>query len=273
MKENHVIFQDATIHYRIVGKGLPVVFVHGFAEDSTVWDNQTAFLQNDFKLIIPDLPGSGRSGLIDKEHIGLEDFAACIKQILTEENIEQVVMIGHSMGGYITLAFAEMFPGMLISFGLFHSSAYADDAEKIETRKKAISFIEKNSAFAFLQTSIPGLFYEQSNSALVNALIEKGRSFSAKALIQYYKAMIARPDRTMILENAHTPVLFVMGEHDKAVPFKHSLQQSHIPRQSYVHILRKSGHMGMLEEPAKANEIFTNFLLAQHSFIKPRQHF
>ncbi len=265
MKEKHIIFRNATISYKVTGKGLPVVFIHGFAEDSSVWDNQIEFLKEDHLLIIPDLPGSGRSTLIEDEDVFIEDYADCIKKILDAENLSKCIMIGHSMGGYITLAFAERYPASLSTFGLFHSSAYADDEAKVETRKKAIGFIKANGPFAFLQTSIPGLFYPQGNSMPADALLEKGKAFSGKALIQYYKAMIARPDRTRILEKAPAAILMIMGEHDKAVPFKHSLEQSHMPRLAYIYILRNSAHMGMQEEPAKANGILAYFLLNQSS--------
>ena len=271
MKEKHINHSNTKLHYKTTGTGLPVVLIHGFAEDSSIWDNQVEYLKNDYKLIIPDLPGSGASGMINTllsegerlgmRSIGMEDYAECIKHILDEEKIGKCIMIGHSMGGYITLAFAEKYPGSLISFGLFHSSAYADDDIKVETRKKAIGFIETNGSEAFLKTSIPGLFYDQGNSGQPDALIEKGKAFSAKALIQYYKAMIARPDRTNILKNSTAAVLFIMGEHDKAVPFKHSLAQSYLPDLSYMYVLRNSAHMGMLEEPARCNQILAYFLL------------
>ncbi|MEP7164596.1 MAG: alpha/beta hydrolase [Ferruginibacter sp.] len=275
MKEKHILFQNTTLHYKTTGTGLPIVLLHGFAEDSTIWDNQVEYLKNNYKLIIPDLPGSGGSpmlntpqsleellGVRSDKPIGMEDYAACIKQVLETEKIDRCIMIGHSMGGYITLAFAEKYPGSLICLGLFHSSAYADDDTKVETRKKAISFIEANGTVAFLKTSIPGLFYDQGNSEPADALISKGKSFLPKALVQYYKAMIMRPDRTPILKNARFPVLMIMGEQDKAVPFKHSLEQSYMPFRSYIHILRESAHMGMLEEPGRSNEILANFLLA-----------
>jgi pimeloyl-ACP methyl ester carboxylesterase len=278
MKEKIILYQNTNLHYKITGSGLPVLLIHGFAEDSSIWDNQVEFLKNDYNLIIPDLPGSGKSGIINSplsfgegsgvrstEDICIDDYAQCIHQILTKEKIAHCIMIGHSMGGYITLAFAEKYPEFLIAFGLFHSSAYADDDIKVETRKKAIEFIEKNGPGAFLKTSIPGLFFDQGNSKQPDALIEKGKAFPATALIQYYKAMIARYDRTNILINTSVPVLLIVGEHDKAVPFKHSLEQSHMPGQSYLHILRNSAHMGMLEEPEKVNQILANFLLYQNS--------
>ena len=211
-------------------------------------------------LVVPDLPGSGRSSMLPAEQASIDRYADCIRAILEAEKVESCTMIGHSMGGYITLAFAEKYPEMLEAFGLFHSSAYADDTAKIETRKKAIRFMETNGAEAFLKSMIPGLFFETRNSEAPDALIDKGRAFSKEALIQYYKAMIARPDRTKVLKETKVPVLFIMGKHDKAVPFEHSLEQSHMPALSFIQILRNSAHMGMLEETAQVNKTLANFL-------------
>jgi len=266
MKEKQFGFRGAKINYKIVGNGMPVVLIHGFSEDSTVWENQIGYLKNEYRLIIPDLAGSGKSGLIETDVVGLEDHAECIHEMLQIEKIDRCIMIGHSMGGYITLAFAEKHPGSLIAFGLFHSSAYADDAAKVETRKKAIEFIHANGVLPFLKTSIPGLFNNDNpgfQQQWPDNLIQKGTNFSARALVQYYEAMIARPDRTEILKKSSVPVLLIMGQHDKAVPFKQSLEQSHMPGHVYVHILRESAHMGMLEESGKANEILANFLRSQ----------
>ena len=261
MKEKNIIYRQTQIVYKTTGTGSPVVLIHGFAEDSTIWDNQVDFLKDKYRLIIPDLPGSGKSELIKNKEAGIEDYAAIIKQILDKEKIEKCIMIGHSMGGYITLSFAEKYATSLIAFELFHSSAYADDELKIETRNKAIDFINKNGTEPFLKTSIPGLFYDTGNSGIINALLEKGKTFLPESLVQYYQAMIGRPDRTAVLMNTSLPVLFIMGEHDKAVPIKHSLEQCHMPKKAHIYILRNSAHMGMLEETKKTNEILAKFLL------------
>ncbi len=268
INEEHkqVIYKAATIHYSIIGKGQPVVLLHGFGEDSSIWTHQITFLKNRFKLLVPDLPGSGKSTMFKEEVISMSDYALCIKTILEKEEIEKCTMIGHSMGGYITMAFAEKYPEYLTSFGLFHSSAYADDADKIATRKKAIEFINKNGAAAFLATSIPGLFKDAEKSSNdINNLLENGNNFSPEALIQYYEAMISRPDRTNVLKNSNVPVLFILGEHDKAVPFKAGLEQSTLAKTTYVNILRRSAHMGMLEETEKSNRILGDFLQYQES--------
>lgn len=262
MASKYFDYLNNKCHYTILGNGPVVVLIHGFAEDSSIWDEQVAHLANDYQLIIPDIPGSGASAYI--KDMGLEEYADYIKAILDLENIDRCIMIGHSMGGYISLAFAENHRGMLIKLGVFHSSAYADDSAKIDTRRKAIEFIRSNGAEAFLKTSIPGLFYTEGNnqktSNQINKLVEKGKAFTSDALIQYYEAMIVRPDRTALLKTFSQPILFIMGEHDKAVPFKQSLEQSHIPAHAYIHILRESAHMGMLEESVKVNGILANFL-------------
>ncbi|MBC7536059.1 MAG: alpha/beta hydrolase [Ferruginibacter sp.] len=261
MEEKYVEHENATIHYKIVGKGLTVVFIHGFAEDATAWTEQVAFLKDKYKLILPDIPGTGKSTLLQKESITMEDYAGCLKAILDAEKIDKIVMIGHSMGGYIMLAFAEKYPDSLLGFGLFHSSAYADDPEKVATRKKAIAFIKKNGVAAFLNSSIPGLFYDAKKGAAdIENLLQKGNKFIPEALVQYYEAMITRPDRTIILKNTALPVLFILGEHDKAIPFKHGLEQAKLPMLTYLYILRNSAHMGMLEETSRSNDILGEFL-------------
>lgn len=246
------------------------MLIHGFAEDGDIWENQVNFLKDHFRLIIPDLPGSGLSELLPVANI--ETYAEVIKAVVDTElpgivssnGCEQVCLIGHSMGGYITLAFAEKHPHYLHSFGLFHSSAFSDNEEKKQVREKAIDFIVDKGPNSFLKTSIPGLFTKEfvaNYPEKVNGLIEKGKSFTPDALVQYYKAMIARPDRTMILKNFVNPILFIMGEYDSAIPLQSSLQQCYLPLQSHVHLLSLSAHMGMWEETDRSNQLLLDFLL------------
>src|SRR5687767_13377022 len=98
-------YEGSKIFYRILGSGNPVVLLHGFGEDSAIWKNQVDYLQDKFQLIIPDLPGSGKSTM-DHGPWTMDRFADAIKSILDQESINNCVFIGHSMGGYITLAFA-----------------------------------------------------------------------------------------------------------------------------------------------------------------------
>lgn len=263
MTTKTISYKNNNLFYRIIGKGNPVVLLHGFGEDGDIWQLQVDLLKDHFQLIIPDIPGSGASPLIPNPGTGIDEYAEAVKYILDEEAIQSSIMIGHSMGGYITLAFAEKYPAMLQSFGLFHSSAFADTEEKKGARAKSIEFIQNNGAYEFLKTAIPGLFtteFQEQQAEKVNGLVEQGKKFSTAALVQYYQAMIARPDRTAVLKNFIHPILFILGEFDKAIPLESGLQQCYLPLQSHVHILKKSAHMGMWEETAKANEILFNFL-------------
>ena len=260
-----ITFHDSLISYRVYGKGDPVMLVHGFGEDSKIWQHQVAFLQQQFLLIVPDLPGSG--GSEDTNDLSMEGMAEVLNAILLEEEVQTCVMIGHSMGGYILLAFAEKYAEKLRAFGLFHSSAFADTEEKKETRKKGIAFIREHGASEFLKTATPNLFSPKSKEErpeIIEKQVAAGHNFSAEVLVSYYEAMMKRPDRTAVLKNSSVPVLFIMGKHDQAVTMEDILKQTHLPNKSFIHTLTDSGHMGMLEEVEVSNIIILNFLRAYH---------
>lgn len=262
MSPTSISYKNIDIFYRVIGKGKPVILIHGFAEDGSVWRNQVDFLKDHYQLIIPDLAGSGSSAF-NAELITVEDHAAAIKAILDNEKIIACTMIGHSMGGYIALAFAEKYPQLLNAFGLFHSTAFADTEEKKQVRLKAIDFINDNGVYAFIKNTTANLFadaFKKNNVAQIETLIEQGNNFTSAALIQYYQLMIARADRTNVLKNSTTPVLFIIGENDTVIPLANSLQQCHVPSVSHINILANSGHMGMWEEADRSNEILFNFM-------------
>jgi len=259
--QKEIIFQGKKIRYTVIGQGYPVVLVHGFAEDSDVWKYQREELSKHYCLITPDLPGAGNSELTDT--FSMELAADCILQILQQENIPNTIFIGHSMGGYITLAFAEKYPERLRAFALFHSTAYADSDERKANRQRGIEFIRTHGGYEFLKQSIPNLFSPESRISMsgdIKGMIEQYRYFNPLALIACHQAMMLRPDRTHVLRSFKKPVLFMMGKNDTAVPYEQSLQQSHLPRISYIHILEHSGHMGMWEEIEKANRALLSFL-------------
>jgi pimeloyl-ACP methyl ester carboxylesterase len=272
MQEKNMLFNDQPVYYRITGTGPAVMLVHGFAEDGTVWENQVHALKDHYQLIIPDLPGSGKSiadGFRNDNPSAaipdwsMEYFATCLHAILLHEKINQVTMIGHSMGGYITLAFAEQYPDLLQAFGLFHSTAYPDNEEKITTRRRGIEFIKQNGPKKFLQQSIPNLFSEltkKNHPDMVQQTLTLYTYFPAQSLIGYYEAMIRRPDRTAVLQQFPRPILFIIGTNDTAVPPEQVLQQSHVPGISVVKIFDDTGHMGMMERANDATQALLEFL-------------
>ncbi|MBS1638881.1 MAG: alpha/beta hydrolase [Bacteroidetes bacterium] len=261
----HFKYNQSTIFYRVEGKGKTVVLLHGFGEDNNIFNQQINFLKNYCQLIIPNLPGSGNSEILNEENgdITIDDYAKCIHALFKQENIQSCIMLGHSMGGYITLSFAEMFPQYLKGFGLVHSTAFADSEEKKQNRLRGIEMMEEYGGYAFLKNTIPNLFsqnFKKNYPEKIAMLIEEGRKFSTKALQQYYKAMMNRADKTSVLKNTLLPVLFIIGTEDVAAPMNDVLQQSQLPLNAYIHILENIGHMGMWEAAENLNQFLVNFI-------------
>ena len=256
-----IVYKRAKVSYSVSGTGSPVLLLHGFAEDRSVWNIFKNDLEKEYLLIIPNIPGTGDSGIPVESDGSLEYFADALLAVLQTENVRQCCFVGHSMGGYIALAFAHKYPDYLSGLVLYHSSAFADDAAKIAVRRKGIEFIQENGAFEFLKISIPGLFCnKEKNKRDIESMVEAGKDFSNETLIMYYNAMINRPDHTAMLQHFHHPVGFFIGQHDQAIPFDQSLKQAHIPIISLIYIFRNSGHMSMLEETSHALAHLQNFL-------------
>lgn len=256
---------NTNIAYIVEGEGEAVVLLHGFGEDSSIWRNQVDYLKNKYKLIVPDIPGSGKSTMLEglSQAITIGDYAVCIQALLRHEKIDECCIFGHSMGGYITLAFVELYPNLVKGFGLVHSTAFADSEEKKENRRRGIEMMEEYGAGAFLKNTIPNLFgagFKKDHPEVVEQLIDEAKDFSTKACQQYYTAMMNRPDRHLALKNSKVPVLFIAGTEDQAAPLDDVLQQSGLPAISYIHVLDGVGHMGMLEAPDKLNNFLDEFI-------------
>ena len=255
-----LLYQGSNLHYRKTGAGNPTLLIHGFGEDGNVFNKSLHYLSSPGTLLIPDLPGAGLSDSWPTESPSLLDFALAMNAILEKEGIEKCSVMGHSMGGYIALAFAEQFPEKIVALGLLHSTAYADSTERIQKRKQAIDFIEREGAAAFLRISLPGLFapaFREQGKAEIESLLTSMKQVSPKTLIQYYRAMMKRPDSSKLLASAPYPVMFIIGQEDEIVPPANTLQLANITANAYIHVLNNVGHMSMLEAP----ESFANLLL------------
>ena len=261
MERKAITTEGKVISYTIAGNGKAVVLVHGFGADASVWNEQIEYLKGQYLVIAPDLPGIGASELTSD--VSMEALAEIIKEIIEHEDADQAAIIGHSMGGYAVLAFAEKYPELLTGFGLFHSTSGADNDEKIETRKKGIEFTQKHGATEFLKTTAPKMFSEttkKEHKALYDSFMNQLPAMDKEAVINYYEPMIKRPDRADVLKESEVPVLFIYGEQDEIIPLDKTIEQASFPSLSAVHILKKSGHLGMIEEPAEACKAIEDFL-------------
>ncbi|RYZ55916.1 MAG: alpha/beta hydrolase [Sphingobacteriales bacterium] len=242
---------SSNLHFRKSGEGPVVMLLHGFPSNGQLWEDTGNRLSSRFTVIIPDIPGSGSSTL-DKEDVSLEDMAHALKEICVSAGIEKLVVVGHSMGGYISLAFHELFPDLVAGLSLVHSSASADNDEKKETRRKSIRLIENGGKRPFVEQMIPALFDEgfaRENPGLVKRQIAEGMQLSERSMVAFYKAMINRPDRTSNLPGATIPVQWIIGESDKVIPVSTAMEQCQLASVNFVSVYQNTGHMSMLEKP------------------------
>lgn len=256
-------FKGKSIFYNKQGKGnKTIVLVHGYPENSTVFDLQTEFLKQHFTVLLPDLPGAGQSEY-NEELKTIEDFADAVHSIIENEQLNKVYLLGHSMGGYITLAFAEKYPDKLHGFGLIHSHASADDDAKKENRRKTIESVQKYGSEPFVNTMVPGLFTEENQTKLkteINALVDNFKVIEERSIVRFTEIMINRKDTTHVLKNAKVPVLFILGEEDQSAKLEAVLPQTYLADETYIKILSDVAHMGMLEDPDSVNETIQDFV-------------
>jgi pimeloyl-ACP methyl ester carboxylesterase len=189
-------------------------------------------------------------------------MAYCIKQVLDECSVAQCAMIGHSMGGYVALAFAENYPEMITGLGLFHSSALAD-SEAAKSARDAVIRAVRNDHLSFITSFIPELFAPANReifAAEINELIVAARQMSSEAVIAALAGMRDRPDRTHLLRNAPYPVLFILGKQDTRVEYKKALEQASLPDDAVILSLGDVAHMGYIEAREKTIYAVSAFL-------------
>lgn len=237
--------EHSAIFYTDQGKGFPVLLIHGFCETHEIWDSFSKELSNDYRIVCLDLPGFGQSELLPT-NFSIADVAKKILSLLEALKIEECIAIGHSLGGYVTLAIAEQRPDTLKAFGLFHSTAYADTEERKVSRNKVIEFVSSHGVAPFIESFIPPLFYDQLNQHILPVVKLASRTH-AETLIAYVKAMRNRPDRTKVLELFKRPILIIAGEKDTGISLDSVKKQADLARNVTLHLLPEVAHMGMFE--------------------------
>ncbi|AEI48399.1 alpha/beta fold hydrolase [Runella slithyformis] len=234
-----------------------LVLIHGHGIDASIWEDIKPLLE-DFQVLTPDFS-------TDTTYKSIEEYADGLYEWLGDTGVKKCVLIGHSMGGYLTLAFAEKYPEMLQGFGLFHSTAYADDEAKTEQRKKTLTFMETHGAAAFIRQSAPNMYseaYAKENPDVIKSHVEKYAQLPTEAVIAGFKAIMNRPDRTAILRDTNLPVLLIFGEQDKLISFEKNIDLSKLSPNSHTLILKEAGHMGMVEDAKASAEEIREFMEA-----------
>ncbi|MGY6558923.1 MAG: alpha/beta fold hydrolase [Nitritalea sp.] len=247
-----------------IQKGRPcLLFLHGFLEDHRIWQAALPALEGEFELLLVDLPGFGQSPMPAETEgpLSVESVAVSLLDWLEEQDAtENLFLIGHSLGGYIALALAELLGAKLKGICLFHSTAFADSPEKQRMRDKVCSFLEKQGVEAFLRGFVPSLFAQGQRELLqgpIQSLIRQGSRTPTEVALAYTRAMRNRPDRREVLARM-SPSLFIAGLEDPAISVTDSRAQEGLV-DSFV-LLEGVGHMGMYEKNAAGIEALAAFL-------------
>ncbi|MDI3526347.1 MAG: hypothetical protein PWR03_530 [Tenuifilum sp.] len=249
--ESYIKTPQSTIRYRISGSGPAIVLLHGYLEDLTIWDELTVELENDHTVLSIDLPGHGKSDC-NMDTISMDFMADAVRAVMHYEQIDKTFLLGHSMGGYVSLAFAERYPNTLTGLCLLHSTPNADTEEKRAARMADIQLVKEGKKEQIVQSNIPRLFANQNLekfSGEIEHIKTIARSTSDSGIIGALNGMAQRPDRNQVLAQAKYPVNMIFGKFDNLIPIEvvQLLQERH--KKARTVILNNSGHMGFIEEP------------------------
>lgn len=239
------------LNYTDTGHGKVIIFIHGFCESLNIWQQFEEEFSKFCRVICIDLPGYGGSRL-EEEIISIDWFADQVVALTKELSIDKFCVVGHSLGGYVSLAIAEKYPQKLENLVLFHSTAYADTPVKKENRDKAADFILRNGLAKYMDSFVEPLFASANREKCktdIQKLMADGKRSDQEAVIQTIQAMKERPDRTHVLAGFLKPILMIIGEDDIAVPLADSQKQVELNATIQSIILQNCGHMGMYEKP------------------------
>ncbi len=257
-------YKNALVHFKRKGNihGKTVLAVHGFTENANMWKGLSKALKNDYDFILPDLLGHGKSEPTG-EVLSMEEQAGMLKLLLQRQGIEKAILIGHSMGGYIALAFAELFPEKTEAIVLLNSHPFADGPEKIESRRQGIRVAKQNKN-QFLATAIPSFFAPYNREKFhseITGLITDSTRMSTEGITGALLGMISRKDRSNILFNQNEiPAAWIISRDDPLIDFKTFEQKASEAKNGLYFRVMDGGHMSYLESPAQMSAHIEEFL-------------
>lgn len=248
------------IAYKDEGEGAPVLLLHGFCGSSAYWDAIVPLLRAQCRLIVPDLPGHGSSGVPASTH-AIEAFADDIVALLNRLGIEKAIWLGHSLGGYVALAAAERHADRLAALGLIHSTAYPDDEKGKENRLKSIQTVKLSGIPSFVDGLIPKLFAPEHIETMADKVEyakQIGYGTSPEGAVAALTAMRERPDRNAVLSHTTYPVLLVAGAKDQIIQPEKTFS---VRRDGVRQVqLEQAGHMSMMEAPQSLAHTIAEFI-------------
>lgn len=241
----NVSINGIELAYTRRGKGAPLVLLHGFPLDHHIWDEIVPMLENNFDLIIPDLRGFGESTTVGTP-CTMDDFASDIAGLLDHLNMEKTAIAGHSMGGYIALAFARLFPDRVTGLGLIASQTLADPPDRKEGRYKSAADVATNGTGGVVETMTTKFTSDKHLQAVVREIMERQQP---AAYIGALKAMAERQDATPLLKSMKYPVVVIHGGADALIPVERGRETRDAVAHAQFVELKGVGHLPMMESP------------------------
>jgi len=250
------------IHYKDQGKGQVIMLIHGYLETSEIWSSFAKRLSENFRIITVDLPGHGKSENTD-EVLTMDCMASILAKLLEDLKIRKLFLTGHSLGGYVTLAFADLHTDLLSGYCLFHSHPFADDSGKIEKRRMEAGVVEKGKKEWFIPGNIAKL-YATANLQKFSESLKRSTEIALKmpdeTIVAVLKGMITRPSRVSVMESGKVPYLWILGEMDNLINCGEIQSMVRVPKNAEVIILKNSGHMGFIEEEDLSLSVLESFV-------------
>jgi 3-oxoadipate enol-lactonase len=232
------------------GKGTPLVLLHGYPLDHHLWDDVVPLLKDSFDLIIPDLRGFGESTTVDTCY-SMDDFASDIAGLLDQLDIKKAAIAGHSMGGYVALAFARLYPERVSGLGLVSTQVLADPPDRKEGRYKSAADVAEKGIGNIVEAMTTKLTSVEQLQAFARKSM--GRQQPA-AYIGALKAMAERQDSTSLLASMKYPVVVIHGDADALIPVERGREVKTMLPQAYLAEIAGAGHMPMMEDSKKTAE-------------------
>ena len=253
---------DVRLEYREQGNGLPVIFLHAFALDQTMWDEQIATLKDNYQVISLDSRGFGQSSVVPGTS-RMSDMAADVRGLMRARSIDRAVLVGLSMGGYVALSFMRSYPEAVRALVLADTRAGADSEEARANRLRSAEKAEREGAAVIADETTPKLLGEttkETRPEIVRRVhaIQSGNPPAGIAAAQ--RGMAARPDSTDLLATIAVPTLVIVGAEDTLTPpTEAEAIHKGIP-QSQLVVIERAGHLSNLEQPDAFNDALRNFL-------------
>ena len=258
---NKIKYQNIEIEFSEIGEGRVIVLLHGYMESLSVWDDFAEKLSGNYRVVSIDLPGHGNSGVIEQVHT-MKLMASIVDEVVNHLNIEKFSLIGHSMGGYVTLEYLSKYPQKLESYCLFHSTPFADTDQKRQERNRIIELIKQGKKVQLAKKHVEKTFADENVSKFeqeIGFMKIIAVNTPNEGIIAALEGMKIRKDHFETMKKSNVPCLWIFGKKDNFISYN-NFEKIKFPKNCETASLEFSGHQGYVEEINISEETILRYL-------------